>query len=674
MTLTAVSKKEINMGRILLGANYYPEDWDDDLIDFDIEKMKETGFNVVRIAEFAWSKMEPSEGNYNFEWLHRVVDKMKEAGIGVIMGTPTATPPSWLTEKYPDMLSVISNGVRRSHGGRRHCCSNNPKYLEYSAKIVEKLASEFENDDGIIGWQIDNEIYHWPDADGVYMMNCRCEHCVEAFHRHLEKTYGDVQSINRAWNLNLFSQTYSAIEKIPAPFDTWHNPHIQLEWNISQRNAHVRFVHMQADIIRKYHKAPIGTDTMPVNGYDYRELNDRLDVAQYNHYRWDHRHNCFYMDYMRHFSKIPFWNTETQACWNGATAIGHALQGEGFIYINTWLPIMLGGEANLYWLWRTHWAGHELMHGAVLDTSGRFTYANGEIRKAAEEFARVKDFLPEYKVETDTALLFTSLNWNIKTTQDINRHLIADEHGLTHEMYKYLLTAGIHTDVIDAKEDLNKYKLIFTPTVYTFEEHSFGERIEEWVKNGGVWVTGPMSDIRTAIGTKYKDSPYGYTEKITGEHLAYIMPEDEGRITLENNEGKEVHGRGIYELFDVGQTEPILTVKKGHSAIIGKTASFIKKIGKGYVVMLGTMPEDNELLRIIKKAATLANAETYDASEGIIVTKRVKDGDTLYIVAQIAERAGEYRFDGEYTDILSGETFKEKIAFNPYELRILRKK
>jgi beta-galactosidase GanA len=241
-------------------------------------------------------------------------------------------------------------------------------------------------------------------------------------------------------------------------------------------------------------------------------------------------------------------------------------------------------------------------------------------------------------------------------------------------MYKYLLTAGIHTDVIDAKEDLKKYKLIFTPTVYTFEEHSFGERIEEWVKNGGVWVTGPMSDIRTAIGTKYKDSPYGYTEKITGERLAYIMPEDEGRITLENNEGKEVHGRGIYELFDVGQTEPILTVKKGHSEIIGKTASFIKKIGKGYVVMLGTMPEHNELLRIIKKAATLASAETYDVGEGIMVTKRVKDDDTLLIVAQIADREGEYRFDGEYTDILSGETFKEKIAFNPYELRVLRKK
>jgi beta-galactosidase GanA len=182
-----------------------------------------------------------------------------------------------------------------------------------------------------------------------------------------------------------------------------------------------------------------------------------------------------------------------------------------------------------------------------------------------------------------------------------------------------------------------------------------------------------MTDIRTAIGTKYKNSPYGHLEKILDERLTYIMPEDEGRITLENDEGSEVHGRGIYELFDLKDAEPILTVKDGHSALIGKHASFVKKVGKGYVVMLGTFPEHGELLRIIKKAATLADAKTYDVDEGIMVTKRAKDGDTLYIVAQIADRSGEYRFDGEYEDILSGERFTEKIAFKPYELRILRR-
>ena len=112
------------MKKLLLGVNYYPEDWDESYVDSDIEKMLECGFNVVRIAEFAWKKMEPKEGEFSFEWLHTVVDKMHRAGIGVILGTPTATPPHWLFKKYPDMATLSSSGVRTSHGGRRHCCSS----------------------------------------------------------------------------------------------------------------------------------------------------------------------------------------------------------------------------------------------------------------------------------------------------------------------------------------------------------------------------------------------------------------------------------------------------------------------------------------------------------------------------------------------------------------------
>ena len=652
------------MSRILLGANYYPEDWDEDIIDFDIEKMKECGFNVVRIAEFSWKKMEPAEGEYSFGWLHNVVDKMKKAGIGVIMGTPTATPPSWLAKKYPEMTMLGPNGVRTSHGGRRHCCSNNPDYLRYSAKIVEKLASEFGKDDGVIGWQIDNEIYHWQPG-------CCCKHCMDAFHAHLTEKYTDVEGVNKAWNLNLFSQAYDLIEDIPAPFNAWHNPHIILEWNLSQRDGHTRFVHMQAEIIRKYSSAPIGTDTMPFNGLDYRTLNDPLDVAQFNHYSTDLENVAMWMDYMRKFSKLPFWNTETQCCWNGSTSPGHELQREGFVYMNTWLPIILGGEANLYWLWRTHWAGHELMHGAVLDTSGRYTLANGEIRKAAEEFAKVSSFIADYKVESDTALLFTSLNWNIKQSQEINSW-VRNDSGLVEHFYKSLLASGIHPDVIDAKEDLDKYKLIFTPTAYTLEEHGFVPRIKEWVENGGVWVTGPMSDIRTSIGTKFKTSPYGSLEDITDSKLCYILPDDKGSVTLENENGENVHGSAVYELFDSGEFEPLLTVKSGYSSIVGKCAAFVKPVGKGYVVVIGTVPEKAELKRIMKKAAALADSRVYDADEGLMVTRRKGEDGVLYIVASVNGAEGEFRFEGELTDILSGESFAGSVKLGAYEVRVLK--
>ncbi len=650
---------------IYLGANYYPEDWDENLIDFDIAKMKECGFNVVRVAEFAWKKMEPKEGEFSFTWLHKVVDKMREAGIGVILGTPTATPPHWLLKKYPDMAMLSPSGVRTSHGGRRHACSSHPEYQRYSRIIVEKMGEEFGADPGVIGWQIDNEIYAWEPG-------CCCEYCQKNFHTHLEEKYGSVEEINRAWNLNLFSQAYDSIDDIPVPFNTWHNPHIRLEWNLSQTKNHLHFVHMQAEILKGYTNAPIGTDTMPVNGFDYRELNRPLGVAQFNHYNTnrDLTTAAMWMDYMKHFSKIPFWNTETQACWNGSTSPGMPLLPEGFIYMNTWLPIMLGGGANLYWLWRTHWAGHELMHGAVLDTCGRFTHANNEIRHAARDFEAVGDILDLAVPKSDTALLFTSLNWNIRKSQTINDS-IRDDTGFVTDFYNRLLTVGIHPDMIDAGETLDEYKLLFSPTAYTLEDGDFRERVIDWVKAGGVWVVGPLTDIRTAIGTKYKTSPYGFLEEVLDAHLAYTIPLDNGRITLENELGEAVKGHGIFELFDDGDFETLLTVKEGHSALVGKHAVIRRRVGKGSVILLGTVPEEKEFERLALLAAGAAGADTYRVSRGVMVTKRVGGEREILIAAAIDGSCGEFVFDGKRRDLLTDIVYDGKITLSPYQVAVL---
>ncbi|MBQ7354553.1 MAG: beta-galactosidase [Clostridia bacterium] len=653
------------MNKIYLGANYYPEDWDESCIDEDIVKMKECGFNVVRIGEFAWKKDEPAEGQFDFAWLHRVVDKMREAGIAVIMGTPTATPPSWLYQKYPDMATLSPSGVRTSHGGRRHCCSCHPAYLRYSAIIVKKIAEEFGSDPAIIGWQIDNEIYPWEPG-------CTCQHCQDAFHAHLAEKYGSVEEINRAWNLNLFSQAYDRIEDIPVPVNTWHNPHIILEWNLSQAKNHVRFVHMQSDILKKYTSAPIGTDTMPVNGIDYRTLNDPMDVAQFNHYNT--RENLLdaarWMDYMKHFSKIPFWNTETQPCWNGSTAPGNALQPEGYIYMNTWLPIMLGGGANLYWLWRTHWAGHELMHGAVLDTSGRYTYANGEIRHAAEDFQKLEDLLLSAPPASDTAIHFSSLNWCIRKSQAINGW-VGDNGAIIQEFYEKLLRSGIHADVIDAAEEMDRYKLIFSPTAYTLEEADFRRRITQWVEDGGVWVVGPLSDIRTAIGTKYKASPYGFLEELLGARLSYLLPDDQGQLRLQNELGDTVRAGRSYELFDDGDFEKLLSITDGHSALIGKHCAIARKIGKGKVILLGTFPEDGEFARIALQAANFAGAEVFSTTDGAMITKRAGGGREFVIAAAVCGKACEYRFEGKRVDLLTDKIYDSSIALAPYQIAVL---
>ena len=161
-------------GKIYVGAAYYPEMWPESEVERDIARMKEAGVNVVRVAEFAWGKMEPEEGVFDFGWLERAVDKLAAAGIGVIMCTPTCTPPRWLLDKYPETRTVYADRTRTEVFSRCHPCKSSPVMREKNRIITTQLAERFGKRKGIIGWQIDNEIF-------PYNEGCYCENCIRGF-------------------------------------------------------------------------------------------------------------------------------------------------------------------------------------------------------------------------------------------------------------------------------------------------------------------------------------------------------------------------------------------------------------------------------------------------------------------------------------------------------------
>lgn len=649
-----------------LGAAYYPEDWDVSHQDYDIAMMKKAGINVARIGEFAWSSMEPQPNEFNFKWLHDIVDKLYAAGIAVVMCTPTATPPRWLSVMYPDVTTEDSNGRKASHGGRRHCCSNNPHYQEYSARIVEKMGQEFGQHPAIIGWQIDNEIYAHGDG-------CFCEHCIEKFHKYLQEKYGTIENLNANWNLSLWSQKYDCFEDIPALRDAWHNPHIRLEWLTRQNISHVEFVHMQADILHKYTSAPIGTDTMPINGINYRRLNEKLDVVQFNHYQtpdnlWT---AAMWFDYLRTMRPVPFWVTETQTCWTGSVEIQQSIKPEGFCRANSFMPLALGGEANMYWLWRTHWAGHEMAHGSVLDTSGRPQHIFGEVQDTAEMMKKSADFLNNTKVDTQVGFHYTSLNWNMKISQRI---IWGTTPKLVEQFYKPISDAGLRPDLIDAEQSLDKYKLIFSPMMMTLEEGGLPERISQWVKDGGVWVVGPHSDIRTAIGTRYQDRNYGILEELTGVKWLYGIPDSENRIkTTWTGNGEPFSGQMWYDIFDESNDNSLVSISDGHSSINGKSCVVHRKIGKGHVIVLGTFPSYDDLRKIVSAAAKLSGIPCDTVEGQVLVSPRKGDAGEGVILVEYAGQNGAYNLDGGATDILTGKKHIGRIELKPYDILVLKK-
>ena len=648
-----------------LGCAYYPETWPDDQLDSDVRMMRQAGIACARIGEFAWRRMEPSPGRYEFGWLHRVIDTLAAAGIAVVLGTPTATPPVWLGEAHPDVFVRYENGTRAQHGGRRHCCSNNPHYLAACDGIVRAMGREFGRDPNVIGWQLDNEIF--PGGTG-----CTCEHCMRAYHDRLRREYSSVENLNARWDLHLFSQAYDRFEQVPGDWNAWHNPHLRYEWAAAHYDADIAFIHRQAAILREYTAAPIGTDMMPTNGLDYETMCEKLDVVMFNHYNTPANLSdaVFWFDFLRTLKERPFWNTETAPTWNGSVSIGQALKPEGFCRVNSWLPAALGGACNMYWLWRQHWAGHELLHGSVLSPEGRPTLAFGEVRRTAAEFAAAADFLNATRVRSSVALHFTGKAWRLFEKQpftDGNNYL---ENVLA--VHRSLVRCGARPDVFGAGHALEGCRLLVSPCVMTLEDGDLAERIRAFVENGGVWVAGPMTDVRNGVGAHYTDRATGMLEVWLGVRLDHSVPTDGTVLQTAWANGDPLRAERWAELYTIGGGERLASVTGGHSALTGLSVVSRHKVGRGEVILCGALMGPEDLDRLMRLALADARAKTFRFTGALTVSPRQGETQKGFVVCETGFAPAALYPDVPVTDLLTGETFRGEVPVEPYGVRVLR--
>lgn len=230
-----------------LGVDYYPEHWNTDMLDEDMERMVGMGANIIRIGEFAWHMMEKSEGDFDFSFFDIVIKKAGEHKLKVIFGTPTATFPAWLAAKHPSILSEDEYGHIRVFGGRRQYCFNSDIYRYYSNRIAEKLVSHYRDEETIIAWQVDNEFEH----EGSDM--CYCEYCRLGFRRFLMEKYRDIETLNRVYGTIFWGQTYNSFEEIPMPQPTitTHNPSLNLDWARFRSYSINNFGKHQIDLVKK---------------------------------------------------------------------------------------------------------------------------------------------------------------------------------------------------------------------------------------------------------------------------------------------------------------------------------------------------------------------------------------------------------------------------------------
>lgn len=642
--------------RIWLGVAYYPETWTDEIVDEDIRKMKEIGVNVVRMAEFAWSTMEKQEGVFDFSLFQNVIRKMAAADIDVILCTPSATPPKWLTDKYEETLMMNDDGRRKQFGGRCHPCKSSPIMREKNRIIVTEMAKAFQHEPNVIGWQIDNEIYPY--------RGCYCPICQKGFGKWLKNKYKTVERLNDEWGTARWSLAYKDFgDIIPPRSDTWNHPSLYIDWIAYHSDVITDYVKEQADILHQYYSVPVGTDMMPLMEQNYYKTNACLDVIQFNHYETEQElgRASFWSDFARPIKDRPFWSTETQINWNGSECAEFGYRPKGNAYVNTWLPIAKGGEANLYWHWRQHYAGHELAHGAVLSTSGRFCFNAEEIKRASDDFAKCKELLFANKVKAKIGLHFSATAWlNLKHVPMAKGtdylKFIADVYHRSLRHY--------NVDLLDTPHALDKYEILISPFLSCVDENGLKERVMHWVEEGGTWIVGPMSDIMTESAVKYRNAPYSFLERFAGVYTEFQMPIDNDVFKAQWTDGSELKISQTFDGYRLDGAESLAMYTNDHPK--GLSVITCKQVGKGKVILLGSMISGADMRRLVEKECGFAPIAK--ASENIELVQR---GDLIFAL-ELENKVGVIDLVGKYKDVLSECTYEGKTEVLPHTVMVLQ--
>jgi len=594
-----------------LGTCYYPEHWPEDIWDEDARQMAELGLTWVRIGEFAWSRLEPSEGQFNFEWLDRAFDTLHRHGLKVVLGTPTATPPKWVCDKYPDMFARDVQGNLRKFGSRRHYCFSHLGYREQCRDIVTRLAERYGSHPALGAWQTDNE-YGCHDTTLSYSDAARI-----GFQKWLANKYGnDISKLNAAWGNVFWSMEYAGYPEIDLPnlTVTEANPAHWLEFRRYTSDQVVAFNRLQCDIIRAYSNAPISHNYMGrITDFDHFKVGDDLDIATWDSYpigfladragaseekqrrymrQGDPDFQAFHHDLYRSVGKGRWWIMEQQpGPVNWAPVNPDPLPG--MVRLWTWEAFAHGAETVAYFRWRQAPFAQEQMHAGILRPDSAKATAYYEAAQVAEELLQS----PTTDCEmADVAILFdydADFSWAA-----LNHVKDGDYFELVFDHYRALRRLGINIDILPASQrDFSNYQCIIAPGLM----HMDADLLSCLENSDALVIYGPATHSRTeTLRISHPLPPNLPNLDVTVARID--TPRGDMPIPLSNG-GHALRYREVLE----GTAAPILTDQQGGAVAVQNQSS----------VYLGAYLEHETLIQFYNHLLTETDIETLQLPQGL---------------------------------------------------------
>ena len=515
-----------------LGVCYYPEHWPEEWWADDARRMRELGLTFVRIGEFAWSHYEPRRGQFNWGWLDRAMDTLGAAGLKVVLGTPTATPPKWLLDEFPEIAPVDSDGKPRGHGSRRHTTFSSEVWWRESARIVELLAKRYGSHPALVGWQTDNEygchdtVLSWGGED------------LKAFRRWLRTRYQTTDQLNEAWGNAFWSMDVHSFEAVALPnlTVTEANPAARLDFWRFKSSEVAGYDKMQCDILRKHSAGRWITHNFMgfFNEFDHWPLGDHLDLAAWDSYpigfverfpfsqderaRWAETSHPdvapFSHDLYRGVGKGRFWVMEQQpgpvnwAPWN-------PVPKPGMVRLWTYEALAHGAETVSYFRWRQAVQAQEQMHaGLNLPGTHELSAGGKEAGEVSRELSKLGPLPPSGKASV--ALVYDYEAVWIARIQPQGADFRIEE--LAFRCYEAVRRLGLDVDILRPGAPLAGYKLVLVPSM----PHVTDAAAAAFAAADGVVLYGPRTGSKTRNFAIPPNLPPGPIAGLTGVRVTQV--------------------------------------------------------------------------------------------------------------------------------------------------------
>ncbi len=667
---------------MLHGGDYNPDQWPEAIWGEDMRLMKLAHCNTMSVGIFAWARLEPEEGQFDFTWLDKVMDMLADNGGYAVLATPSGARPAWLSFKYPEVLRVRPDRGRNLHGRRHNHCMTSPIYREKTQLINTKLAERYHDHPALLAWHISNE----------YSGECHCELCRGAFIAWLKAKYGTLDALNHAWWTGFWSHTYTDWSQIepPSPIGEMAVHGLNLDWKRFTTDQTINFMLNEMTPLREHTPdVPVTTNFMGTfPGLNYWAIAPHLDVISWDSYPLWHKDNdvklasdvAFIHDINRSLKGgKPFMLMESVPSATNWMPAGKRKR-PGMHVLSSLQAVAHGSDTVQYFQWRKSRGSAEKFHGAVVDHVG---HENTRVFRDVADLGKTLEKLDDVvgtTVRPDVAIIYDwENNWALTDAQGPRR---GDKGYLDacKRHYRAFWQRGIPVDVIDMDQNLSSYALVVAPMLYMLRP-GVDARIAAFVENGGTLVATYWSGIVDENDLVFQGGfPGGALRQVMGiwaEEIDALYEDDRNRVIPEP--GNPLGLTGSYEARDycdlVHSEGAEVLATYGEDFYAGRPALTVNVHGDGRAYTICSN-NDDAFLRDFYGAldADLGLKRSLDAALPHGVSAQLRsDGERDFIfLMNFNDGPATVDLGAEaYTDILTGESLSGPVGLDVYDVKVL---